>query len=412
MTYLPRLADARLQHLLARHAAVCVDGMKAVGKTATAARQAGAVLAMDSPAEVELVRADPERLVSLPRPVLIDEWQRYPPVWDLVRRAVDSGAPPGSFILTGSASPRAAVHSGAGRIMRMRMRPLSIAERRIAQPTVSLAALLSGEIVSVASETSLGARDYAAEIVASGLPGLRGLDQADRADALDGYLDLVVEHDFAELGHVVRRPAALRHWLAAFAAATSSTASYSALLDAATPAEVTKPAKTTTIAYRDTLERLWIVDEVEPWPAGSTVLAAMTASPKHQLGDPALAARLLHADASRLLTDGTLFGALFEALATLSMRVYADAARARVAHLRTRGGDHEVDLIVEGDDGGVLGIEVKLARDVTTGDVRHLLWLRERLGTRFRDGIVLTTGAHAYRRRDGIAVVPLALLGP
>lgn len=139
-------------------------------------------------------------------------------------------------------------------------------------------------------------------------------------------------------------------------------------------------AKTTTIAYRDTLERLWIVDEVEPWPAGSSVLSAMTASPKHQLGDPAFAARLLHIDASRLLTDGALFGALFESLATLSVRVYAEAARARVAHLRTRGGDHEVDLIVEGDDGGVLGIEVKLARDVTTGDVKHLLWLRERLG--------------------------------
>jgi uncharacterized protein len=145
--------------------------------------------------------------------------------------------------------------------------------------------------------------------------------------------------------------------------------------------------------------------------------------PKRQLVDPALAARLLGVGAGALLEqepapaapaiprDGTLLGALFESLVTIDVRVYAQAAEARVGHLRTAGGEHEVDLIVERADRRVLAIEVKLAATVSDHDLRHLKWLSERLGDDLVDAIVITTGSAAYRRADGIGVVPAALLG-
>ena len=415
--------------------AVAIEGPKAVGKTMTAGRRTRTTLALDDPAEVSLLAADAARLNRLPPPVLIDEWQRYPRVWDLVRRAVDDGAQPGTFLLTGSATPSSApTHSGAGRIVRLRMRPMSLAERGLAAPTVSVAELLAGTRAPVGGDSMVSLAEYTEEIVASGFPGIRPRPSAARRDALDGYLDAIVEHDFAELGHVVRRPASLRAWLAAFAAATSTTASYNTLLDAATAGQPDKPAKSTTITYRDTLERMWILDEVPAWTGSRNHLLNLTQSPKHHLADPALAARILGVDAAALLRtpravpapsrrgaeprtattprDGTLLGALFESLVTMSLRVYADSAGAKVHHLRTPRGDHEVDLVLTRDDGAVVAFEVKLAPTVDDADVTHLHWLRDRLGDELLDVVVVTTGPGAYRRSDGIAVVPAALLGP
>jgi uncharacterized protein len=167
------------------------------------------------------------------------------------------------------------------------------------------------------------------------------------------------------------------------------------------------------VAHRAVLEQLWIVDPQPAWSPTRNPLARLGQAPKHHLADPALAARLLGVDAQALLGPrGELIGPLFESLVTLSVRVYAQPAEARVLHLRTRNGDREVDLIVERDDGRILAVEVRLSPVVREDDVRHLLWLRERLGPALLDAVVVTTGREAYRRPDGIAVVPAALLGP
>jgi len=344
-------------------------------------------------------------------------------VWDFVRRAVDDGAVPGRFLLAGSATPaNVPVHSGAGRIVQLRMRPMSLAERSLLEPTVSLARLLEGSRPRIAGESPVTLEGYVEEILASGLPGIRSMTGRARRLQLTGYLARVVERDFPELGHNVRRPESLRAWLAAYAAATASTTSYHALLEAATAGHGEKPAKTTTIAYRDTLTQLWLLDPVPGWAPGYGHLGRLGKAPKHHLVDPALAAALLGADAGSLLSgspagppvprDGTLLGALFESLVTLSVRVYAQPRDATVSHLRLHDGRHEVDLIVEGPDGAVVAIEVKLSSAVGDGEVKQLLWLKEKLGDRLLDAVVITTGAHAYRRQDGIAVVPGALLGP
>jgi uncharacterized protein len=342
-------------------------------------------------------------------------------VWDTVRRSVDRDASGGRFLLAGSASPRERpAHSGAGRIVRLRMRPLSLAERGIAVPTVSLGSMLAGTARSI-GETSVGLSDYAEEIVASGFPGFRALPRRARNVQLDSYLSRIADVEFVEQGHRIARPASLRGWMTAYAAATATTASYTTILDAATPGESDKPAKKTTQQYRDVLAQLFLIDSVPGWVPALNMLSRLAQSPKHHLADPALAARLLGASAESLLSgtneshgfgDGPLLGALFESVVTMSVLTYAQPSGASVHHLRTQNGDHEVDLIVEGEDRRVVAFEVKLGAVVTDSDVRHLRWLRDRLGRQVADAAVLTTGSNAYRRTDGIAVIPAALLGP
>jgi uncharacterized protein len=421
--YLPRVVDDELDELLSALPALALEGPKGVGKTATASRRTATVHALDDPAQRSVAAADPARLLDAPPPVLLDEWQQLPETWDLVRRRVDAGVSPGQFLLAGSTSPAGLeTHSGAARIVSVRMRPMALAERGLEAPTVSLAELLTGGRPAVGGRSGCRLQDYVDEILRSGLPGLRGLSGRPQGAHLDGYLRRIVDRDFPELGHQVRNPAALLRWMRAYAAASSTTTSYEKIRDAATGGQGEKPAKTATQPYRDVLERLWILDPVPAWAPTRSHIRRLTLPPKHQLADPALAARLLGVDAGALLSgepagpplprDGTLLGALFESLVTLSLRVYAQAADAELFHLRTGGGEHEVDLIAQRGDGRIVAIEVKLTRNVGEGDVRHLKWLGKRIGDELLDALIVTTGEAAYRRSDGIAVIPACLLAP
>jgi predicted AAA+ superfamily ATPase len=240
--------------------------------------------------------------------------------------------------------------------------------------------------------------------------------------ALDAYLRRIVDRDLPDAGYNLRRPGAVTAWLRAYGAATGTTTTWDKIRDAATPNEGDKPGKTSTQAYTELLTALRILDPLEAWYGGFGHLGALGRSSKHYLADPALAARLLRRNEQHLLNgvdgpvsvprDGTLLGALFEHLALLSVRVYAQRVGATVSHMRTSNGAHEVDAIVEGRNGELLAIEVKLKSSIDDHDVHHLRWLRGKLGDDLTDTVVLSTGSDAYRRSDGVAVVPLALLGP
>jgi uncharacterized protein len=428
VTYVRRVLDDELDLLFADLAAIAIEGPKGVGKTATASQRAATIFQLDRASQRALFDANPDRLTTAPTPVLLDEWQRHPPVWDLVRRAVDNRPVGGQFLLAGSASPLDdSIHSGAGRIVRLRMRPMSMVERALEPATVSLRTLLAGTAGPLDGQSSLDLGDYVDEIVASGFPAVRNLSTRARTAQLDGYIARVVNVEFLENGHRLYKPASLNAWLMAYAAATATNAAYSVILDAATPGDGDKPAKTTTMQYRDMLTRLFLTDPVPGWLPALNPLDRLAQAPKHHLCDPALSCRLLGISAGSLLAsdsatnltmfdnagpDGFLLGRLFESLATLCVRVYAQHAEGTVHHLRTKNGDHEVDLIVEGSDRRVVAIEVKLSPVLEDRDVQHLLWLRGKLGSKLADAIVVTTGQHAYRRRDGIGVVPLSLLGP
>jgi uncharacterized protein len=425
MAYRTRIVDDALDALFPHLAAIALEGAKGVGKTATASQRVKTVLNLTDPGLRQSVHANFDYVTQVPPPVLIDEWQLEPPVWDRVRRAVDDDNTGGRFLLAGSAgvAPGVRIHSGAGRIVSLRMRPLSFAERGLREPTVSLSALLNGTESRVTGTSSVDLPQYADEILRSGFPGIRELPQAPRTHQLDSYLSRIVERELPESGVNVRRPAALRAWLAAYGAATATDAAYTTILDAATAGDDDKPARQTVDAYREHLSRIFVLDPVPAWIPTFSPLKRLTHTPKHHLVDPALAARLvgvekdalLRGEGSRVTTRGdtsSWLGALFESLVVQSVRVYAEALGASIGHLRTKNTDHEIDLIVERPDRHLVAIEVKLGSTVDDRGVRHLNWLHRQLGDRVLDHVVINTGPSAYRRPDGVAVVPLALLGP
>ncbi|MDR2929337.1 MAG: DUF4143 domain-containing protein [Propionibacteriaceae bacterium] len=263
---------------------------------------------------------------------------------------------------------------------------------------------------------------YADEITRGGLPGLRAVPARFRSTAWDGYLSEVFDRDLPELGRVVRRPDTLRNWLRSYAAATGSIASYTDILDNACPNESDKPTKATTLAWREALGKMWLLDPLSAWDDPLHHLGRLVSASKHHLADPALPAHLLGVTADTLLSSpvpdspktprlGTLFGALFESLVTLSIRAYATIIGVRASHLRTRNGDREIDLMLTRADGRSVAIEVKSSADINARDVRHLVWLRGRMGEDLLDAIVINTGPAAYRRGDGIGVIPASLIG-
>mgnify|MGYP000544174836 CR=1 FL=1 len=417
MRYKKRIVDDLLDALMPELPAILLDGPKAVGKTSTAAQRAKTTKRLDRADERNLAVANPAWITQGEKPILLDEWQRSPDVWGEVKSAVDGDFSGGQYLLTGSL-PGAETHSGAGRITTVRMRPLSIAERDIELPTVSLKKILDGS-PTIEGETSIDINDYATEMMKSGFPAIRTLSGRALRVALDGYLERIIDADIREVGLSIRKPASLRSWVTAYAAATATTASWETIRDAANSGSNEPPAKSTVIPYRDALTRLRILDELPAWAPSHNQIAKASLTAKHFLADPALALRLMNYDSETILTassfgkaqyDLPLIGRMFEALAVQSIQTYAQAAFARLAHFRETNGRHEVDMIIEREDGKVLGIEVKLSSTPEASDGKHLKWLKSEIGEQLIDSVVIYAGKYAYRH-DGIAYVPLALLG-
>lgn len=426
--YAPRLLDDYLQGLLSEGVpAIAIDGPKAIGKTETAKRLARTSYSLESSATRESIINEPQLALASPPPVLIDEWQKWPEIWNHVRAAVDRASihpenGQAAYLLTGSAYPaKADIHSGAGRIVHVRMRPMSLQERQLDTAVVSIGECLAGKKADIAASTAVSAQDYITEIFRSGFPAIRKMSDRTRTLELEGYIENIVNREFPENGYTLRKPVQLLQWLKAYAAATGTTASYTEMLDAATPGESDKPAKKTTQSYRDALTNLWLLDEVPPWLPGEAQFSRLKQTNKHFLADPALTAALLNIDAGEILSGsedtvldnkyGTIAGRLFEALVAQSLQTYAQINDAKLAHLRTQNGDHEIDFIVHKGK-RIVAVEVKFSPAVDDADVKHLTWLQNIYPDNLFESIVITTGEHAYRRkRDGILVVPAALLG-
>ena len=419
--YFPRTIDGELDVLCKELPAIAIEGPRAVGKTESAARRAGTIFRLDDEQVLDVVRAQPSRLASGTPLILVDEWQRMPSSWDVVRRAVDADPWTPRFLLTGSAAPaRTPAHTGAGRIVNLRMRPMSLAERSLCEPTVSLETLLGGAKPELEGRSPVRLPQYVDEITSSGFPALQGRSTRACRAFLNGYIKQICERRVDELGVPGRDRTNLRRFLAAYAAATSTTATFKTIRAAATQSDGTMLSRESANAYRAALEGLWIVEDVPAWLPTRNHLRRVAAAASRQLADPALAARLLAMTSESLLQarrapfeiprDGSLLGALFHSLVTLSVRVYAQSVEAKVFHLRTHGGEHEIDLIVQGADGRIVALEVKLAPEVSDRDLRHIKWLADTIPPELADAAVITTGREAYRRRDGVGVIPAALL--
>lgn len=413
-TYRPRLVDAALTQRLRAGGAVLIAGPKACGKTSTARQQAASEVRLD--ADVAMRRAglaDPTVLLAGATPRLIDEWQRVPEVWDAVRSAVDDRQEDGQFILTGSASPSEALtrHSGAMRISRLRMRPMSLFESGDSTGALSLERLLNGDKLN-ASATSHDLAAIAELTCRGGWPSTLHRSVDDAQQAARDYLDTIAGTDILDVDGVRRDPRKVRALLFSLARHTATYTDLKTLAADATGQGEPVTAKTVS-TYLDPLLRLWVVDEQQAWGGHLRSAAQARVKPKRHLIDPSLAAAALGADPSALLADREMFGFQFESLVYRDLCVYAQALGGQVRAYRDDR-DVEVDAIVLGPRGAWMAWEVKLS--ATDRGIDLAADTLRRFGASMRTpptslGIIVATGP-SYRRTDGVHVVAVGALGP
>jgi uncharacterized protein len=415
-SYFPRIVDGELAARLMATGAVVIEGPKACGKTATARQIAASEALLDTDANArQAIAVDPALVLDGPTPRLIDEWQLEPAIWNHVRRAVDDRQKPGQFILAGSAVPPDDItrHTGAGRITRLRMRPMTMFEAGTSSGEISLARLLSGEL-SRSADPGVTVAELAREIAVGGWPGFRGLaiDQALRA--VRDYLEEIRRVDVNRVEGTRRDPGKVGRLLRSFARNVGTYASATTL--ALDTGEGDRSVKDDTVrAYLDALERLMIVEDQPAWAPHLRSRYVLRSAAKRHFVDPSLAVAALRATPERLLGDMRLLGFLFESLVVRDLRVYAQAADARILQYRDSNG-LEVDAIVEVADGRWAAFEVKLgAGQIDQAAVNLKRFAKQidtdKCGAPAALGVIVGTG-YGYVREDGIMAIPIGALGP
>ncbi|MCY4424196.1 MAG: DUF4143 domain-containing protein [Acidimicrobiaceae bacterium] len=416
--YQPRVADAAIAERLGSVGAVLIEGPKGCGKTWAALRHCRSAVRFDGDAATRrLATVSPEAVLEGEAPRLLDEWQLAPEIWNHVRHACDRSGEPGRFVLTGSTIPSDDIvrHSGAGRVARTRLRPMSLWESGLSSGLVSLRSLLAGEqAASGAGEARF--RDVLEALCVGGWPWLAGQSPEVAQRRLRDYLEEVRRletHDGPERG---RNPVLVEKLITSVARNTATTAPNSRL---AADADPDRPLNHQTVrAYLDALTRLHILDDLPAWPTHLRSRARLTKSPKRHFVDPSLAAAALRAGPDALLADLEACGLLFESLVVRDLRVYAEAHECDVYHHRLSSG-LEADAIVRRRyTGEWIAVEVKLshAPEAVDAAARSLLRVAGAVDTA-RAGplaalLVVTPTGYAYTRPDGVAVAPLTMLGP
>ncbi len=416
--YLPRVVDDEMARALRAMPAVVVEGPRACGKTWTGRRFANSAVYLDARAREGLAAGmDPAAILDGAPPRLLDEWQLAPGIWNPMRRACDARGERGQFILTGSANPPDDItrHSGAGRIMRVRMRPMSLYESGESDASVSLAGLLDGDRCA-AADAGLALDDVLALACRGGWPQTRDADPATARDAARAYLDEIGRTDVSRVDGVERDPVRVGRLLVSLARNVATEVRHT-VLAADTAAAGEAPLERRTVAgYLAALERLFVVEEVPAWRPHLASRARTRRSGRIHLADPSLTVAALGAGVEGLIRDLGFAGRLFESMVTRDLQVYARANRCSLSHYRDSD-NLEVDLIVEHPDGRWVAAEVKLggaaAIDKGAGSLRRLLAKLDRARTGDPAKlVVITATGYAYERPDGVAVAPITSLAP
>jgi len=393
-----------------------IEGPKACGKTATAMQVADSHVLLDIDAAARrALEVDPSLVLEGDRPRLLDEWQVAPELWNHVRRAVDSARAFGQFVLTGSAVPDDDIdrHTGAGRFSFLRMRPMSLFESGHANGEVSLAALLDGASPR-AADPGLTVRALAELVTIGGWPAQQGQAVPDAARAARDYLEQVRSVDVSRVGDTRRDPARVGAVLVSLARNVATEVKNSVLAADAGGAE--GPLSEHTVAdYLRALDRLMVIEDQPAWAPHLRSKAVLRKSPKRHFVCPSLAVAALAAGPERLLADLNLFGLLYESLVIRDLRVLSQPVDGRVLHYRDNYGV-EVDAIVQLPDGRWGAFEIKLGAGEVDAGARSLLrFVRQvdtsKCGPPAVLGVITGTG-FAYRRDDGIVVLPIGSLGP
>ena len=417
MEYLPRIVDAELADRLAATGAVVVEGPKACGKTATAESVAASAVFLDvDDAARAMVELDPATVLEGDTPRLIDEWQTEPAIWNHIRRAVDRRGTPGQFILTGSAVPADDVtrHTGAGRLTRLLMRPMSLFEAGRSTGEISLAGLLGGE-PQRSTRSRLAIQELAELVCAGGWPGnlSRSLAQAMRANR--DYLSEVQRIEVHRLEDKRRDPVKVGRLLRSLARNVATPATLATLARDVRGTGASFKASTAA-EYMEVLERLMIVEDQPAWSPHLRSRTTLRTTPVRHFADPSLAAAALRATPNRLRGDLNALGLLFESMVVRDLRIYAQATDAHVFHYREKDG-LEVDAIVEDGEGRWAAFEVKMgARRVKDG-MANLERVANRMKASSGYGepgalaVIVPSGFGAVPK-GRVGVVPVGVLGP
>jgi len=406
----------RLDDALRSSGAVHIKGPKWCGKTETGIHHTRSQVYLQdpdkSPALLAMADSKPSELLIGDKPRLIDEWQMAPQLWDAVRFAVDREKVRGGYVLTGSSTPKIRpAHTGVGRIAPLEMSTMSLLETGESTGAVSLLSLFEGTL-DIAQVAGLDVDDYAHIICRGGWP--EAVVSESRGDAGRMARDYVLElldSNINEMDGIRRNRTWMRQIMRSYARNVSGQASLSTI---AADMQGEPPSAPTLSEYVDALSRAFVLNDLSAWNPRLRSKTAVRTSPTRHFSDPSIAAAVLAATPRGLLDDFETFGLLFESLCIHDLRVYASALGGSLYHYRDKTG-LEADAVVVLDDGRWALVEVKMGQSRIDEGASHLLKLAERID-QTREGrpsflMVLTSTACAYRREDGVVVVPLACLG-
>jgi predicted AAA+ superfamily ATPase len=415
--YLARLADQVLEKKLRSSGAVLLEGPKWCGKTWTASQKAQSVVYLQDPDHaqeyMDMAAVKPSLLLQGETPRLLDEWQMVPVLWDAVRFAVDNAGKAGLFILTGSSVPSdlTVSHTGTGRISRMLMRPMSLFESLDSKGTVRLSDLFSGT-APVEGVSNLPLERLVFCIARGGWPAsVREPDEVALDRARD-YADAVIQQDMGRMDGIERNPSRVRGLMQSVARNISTPASMTTLRKDIARDDESFSEKTIS-SYLNALRRMYVVEDLEAWSPALRSSTAIRTSPTRHFVDPSIACAVLRARPNDLLHDFRTLGFLFESLCIRDLRIYSQSLDGEVYHYRDRNG-LEADAIIHLNDGRWAAAEVKLGARMVDEAARNLIKLRETVDVEKMNKpsflLVLTGDKYAYRREDGVYVVPLACL--
>ena len=417
--YIPRIIDAAVEKYLAAMGAVCIEGPKWCGKTWTSAFHSNSEFLVGDPdnnfQNRALAEVSPALVLEGETPRLIDEWQEVPPLWDAVRYTVDQRGQKGQFILTGSATPKrkGVLHSGAGRIGKLRMRPMSLYESGDSSGKVSLQDLCEGKLTpAITGDVDL--RTLARLTVRGGWPGNLETDSADISLLPNEYLNAVIDDDVNRIDEIRRDSRKIRLLLRSLARNESTTATNRTLKNDIKEIDDEDIDVETVATYLDIFNRLFLTDNQPSFSAKLRSSVRVKQAEKRHFCDPSLACALLNATPEKLIGDLETFGFLFESLCERDLKIYAESFGASLYHYQDYAGN-EIDAVIELQDGGWCGIEIKLGANKIEEAAANLLHIRDEVvkdGSKAPSALIVLCGlSHAaYQRPDGVYVVPLTAL--
>ncbi|MDD7479378.1 MAG: DUF4143 domain-containing protein [Methanomassiliicoccales archaeon] len=419
-SYRPRIVDSALKRKLRGKGAVLIEGPKWCGKTTTAEQVSKSTLSVDDPSTVNtnkiLSEIDPERLLTGDHPRLLDEWQVAPKLWDAVRHHVDRHKGHGQFILTGSSVPAdisETIHSGTGRFGWLVMRPMSLYESGDSTGDVSLASLFESQPISGCSDLDLDRLTFL--ICRGGWPESVDMDDDVALDQAFDYIDAVIRNDMSRVDNIRRDPQKVRMLLRSYARNQGTQISQASISADISSNDTEGVSEETVSEYLQALRKLYVIEDMKAWNPNLRSKTAIRTSDTRYFVDPSLAAASLRIGPQDLINNLNTTGFFFEALAVRDLRVYAESLDGDVYHYKDNL-DNECDVVIHLRDGRYALLEVKLGgKKLIDEGVKTLKDVLRRIDTDKMGkpafmAIITGTERYAYRRDDGIIILPLGAL--